>query len=200
METLIDEVAKLRNEDPVAYRLSLLKKDARAAAVVQEAAKMADWGKKRDGRALGIAYSDSWNTHIAQVVEISLNPANGEIKVHNVWSAVDPGVALQPKNVEAQIESAVMYGLSHAFLEQLTYKNGEPQQSNFDTYQVLRMQDAPEVTTKVMPSLKDAPGGIGEVGLPPLSPAIANAVFALTGKSLRHLPMTPARVAAALKA
>ena len=201
METLIDEVAKLRNEDPVAYRLSLLKKDARAAAVVREAAKMADWSRKRSGdRAIGIAYSDSWNTHIAQVVEISLNRANGEIKVHNVWSAVDPGVALQPANVEAQIESAVIYGISHAFYEQLTYKGGEPQQSNFHDYRVLRMEEAPEVMTKVMPSLKDAPGGVGEVGLPPVAPAIANAVFALTGKSLRHLPMTAERVAKALKA
>ena len=161
---------------------------------------MADWGKKREGRALGIAYSDSWNTHCAMVVEISLNPANGAIKVHNVWSAVDPGVALQPANVAAQIESAVIYGVSHCFLEELTYKNGEPQQSNFHDYQVLRMQDAPEVHVKVMPSNKDQPGGIGEVGLPPVGPAIANAVFALTGKSLRHLPMTPARVAAVLKA
>jgi isoquinoline 1-oxidoreductase beta subunit len=161
---------------------------------------MADWSKKREGRALGIAFSDSWNTHCAMVVEISLNRANGEIKVHNVWAAVDPGVALQPANVAAQIESAVVYGLSHCFHEQLTYKNGEPQQSNFHDYQVLRMQEAPDVHVKVMPSLKNQPGGIGEVGLPPVGPAIANAVFALTGKSLRHLPMTPARVAAALKA
>src|SRR5690606_16853272 len=94
METLLDQVAKLRNEDPVAFRLALLKKDARASAVVQEAAKMADWSKKREGRARGIAYSDSWNTHCAMAVEISLNRANGEIKVHNVWAAVDPGVAL----------------------------------------------------------------------------------------------------------
>jgi isoquinoline 1-oxidoreductase beta subunit len=200
METLLDQVAKLRNEDPVAYRLSLLKKAPRAAAVVQEAAKMADWGKKREGRALGIAYSDSWNTHIAQVVEISLNPSNGEIKVHNVWSAVDPGVALQPKNVEAQIESAVIYGVSSALYEQLDYKNGEPQQANFDTYRVLRMEEAPEVFTKVMPSLKDQPGGIGEVGLPPVAPAIANAVFALTGKKLTHLPMSAENVLFALKA
>ena len=200
METLLDQVAKLRNEDPVAFRLSLLKKEPRAAAVVREAAKMADWGKKREGRALGIAYSDSWNTHIAQVVEISLNQANGEIKVHNVWSAVDPGVALQPANVAAQIESAVMYGVSSALYEQLDYKNGEPQQANFDTYRLLRMQEAPEVMTKVMPSLKDQPGGIGEVGLPPLAPAIANAVFALTGKSLRHQPMSAENVLWALKA
>ena len=200
METLLDQVAKLRNEDPVAYRLSLLKKEPRAAAVVQEAAKMADWGKKREGRALGIAYSDSWNTHCAMAIEISLDRASGKIKVHNVWAAVDPGVALQPANVAAQIESAVIYGLSHCFHEELTYKNGEPQQSNFHDYQVLRMDEAPDVHVKVMPSNKDHPGGIGEVGLPPVGPAIANAVFAMTGKSLRHLPMTPARVAAALKA
>ncbi len=199
-ETLLDEVAKLRNQDPVAFRVSLLGKSPRAAAVIQEAAKMADWSKKREGRALGIAYSDTWNTHCAMVVEISLDRASGEIKVHKVWSAVDPGVAVQPANVAAQIESAVMYGISGCLTEQLSYKNGEPQQSNFHDYQVLRMQDAPEVQVKVMPTWKDAPGGIGEVGTPPVAPAIANAVFAMTGKSLRHLPMTPARVAAALKA
>ena len=200
IETLIDEVAKLRNEDPVAYRLALLKKEPRAAAVVQEAAKMADWSKKRDGRALGIAYSDAWNTHCAAVCEISLNRESGAIKVHNIWAAVDPGVALQPANVAAQIESAAIYGLSHIFHEKLTYKNGEPQQSNFHDYPVLRMQDAPEIHVKVMPSLKDPPGGIGEVGLPPIAPAIANAVFATTGKSLRNLPMSQDYVAKTLKA
>ena len=117
----------------------------------------------------------------------------------NVWCAVDPAWA-PAGNVAAQIESAVIYGISHAFYEQLTYKAGEPQQSNFHDYRVLRMEEAPEVMTKVMPSLKDAPGGIGEVGLPPIAPAIANAIFAMTGKSLRRLPMTPERVAAALKA
>jgi isoquinoline 1-oxidoreductase beta subunit len=201
IETLLDEVAKLKSVDPVAFRLELLKKSPRGAAVVAEAAKMAEWSRKRSGdRAVGIAYSDSWNTHCAQVAEISLNRSNGEIGVHNVWCAVDPGVALQPANVAAQIESAVIYGISHAFYERLTYKNGEPQQSNFHDYRVLRMEEAPEVMTKVMPSLKDQPGGIGEVGLPPIAPAIANAVYALTGKSLRRLPMTPEYVAKTLKA
>jgi isoquinoline 1-oxidoreductase beta subunit len=199
METMLDRVAKLRNEDPVAFRTALLKKNPRAAAVVQEAAKMADWSKKREGRALGIAYSDTWNTHIAMVTEISLNQSTGEIRVHNVWSAVDPGVAVQPANVAAQIESAVMYGISGALYEHLDYKAGEPQQANFDTYRVLRMQEAPEVMVKVMPSLKDAPGGIGEAGVPPVAPAIANAVLAMTGKALTHLPMSAENVLHALK-
>lgn len=201
METLLDEVARLRNEDPVAFRLSLLKKQPRAAAVLAEAAKMADWHRECPGdRALGIAYSDSWNTHCAQVVEISLNRVSGAIRVHKVWCAVDPGVALQPGNIAAQIEGAVIQGISHALYEQLTYRNGEAQQSNFHDYPVLRMDEAPEVTTKVMPSLDDPPGGIGEVGLPPVAPAIADAVFALTGKSLRRLPMSPDYVAKMLKA
>jgi isoquinoline 1-oxidoreductase beta subunit len=210
METLIDELAREKKMDPVAYRLALLRKNPRAAAVVRAAAEMAQWAKKRDGgRLLGIAYSDfgpelPWNApaknHCALVAEVSLNRASGEIRVHNVWCAVDPGIAVQPKNVEAQIESGVIYGLSAALFEQITIKGGEVQQTNFDTYRVLRMEEAPDIHVKVMPSLKDPPSGIGEVGTAPIAPAIANAIAAATGAKLRQLPMTPERVKAALKA
>jgi isoquinoline 1-oxidoreductase beta subunit len=200
IETVIDEIAKMKNIDPVALRVQLLSRNPRGQAVVQEVAKMAEWTRKREGRALGIAFSDMWNTMCAQVLEISLNRASGEIRVHNAWCAVDPGVAVQPANVAAQMESNIIYGISGALYELLSYKGGEPQQSNFHDYRVLRLEEAPDIQVKVMPSLKDAPGGIGEVGLPPVAPAIANAVFAMTGKSLRRLPMTAERVAAALKA
>lgn len=209
IETLIDELARDEKMDPVAYRLELLKKQPRAAAVVKAAAEMAEWGKKREGRHLGIAYADfgpelpvssPMKNHCAQVVEISFNRDSGEIKVHNVWCAVDPGVAVQPKIIEAQIESGVVYGLSAALYEQITIKGGEVQQANFDTYRVLRQQEMPDIHVKIMPTLKDPPSGIGEVGTPPVAPAIANAIAAATGAKLRHLPMTPERVKAALKA
>ena len=209
IETLIDQLARDEKMDPVAYRLALLKKQPRAAAVVKAAAEMAEWGKKREGRHLGIAYADfgpelpvtsPMKNHCAQVAEISFNRASGEIRVHNVWCAVDPGVAVNPAIIEAQIESGLVYGISAALYEQITIKGGEVQQANFDTYRVLRQQEMPDIHVKIMPSLKDPPSGIGEVGTPPIAPAIANAIAAATGAKLRHLPMTPERVKAALKA
>jgi isoquinoline 1-oxidoreductase beta subunit len=120
------------------------------------------------------------------VVEVSVDRKTGKVNVHEVWSAIDTGVALQPKNIEAQIESSVVWGLS-ALREKLTFVNGEVQQSNFHDYPVLRMNEVPKITTKVMVT-DNKPGGIGEVGLPPVAPAVANAVFKLTGKRLRDLP------------
>lgn len=208
-EILIDEIARGKKMDPVAYRLEMLKHAPRAAAVVKAAAEMAGWGKPRaNGRLLGIAYADFGpelpidspsKNHSAQVAEVSFDRNSGEIKVHNVWCAVDPGIAVNPKNIEAQIESSIVYGLSAALFEEITIKGGEVQQANFDTYRVLRQEDVPDIHVKVMPSLKDPPSGIGEVGLPPLAPAIANAIAGATGAKFRHLPLTPDRVKAALK-
>jgi len=121
------------------------------------------------------------------VVELSLDSKTGRVRVHDVWCAVDCGVALQPKNVAAQIESAVMFGLSNTLGEKVTFKGGVPQQSNFHDYPLLRMTEAPRVQVSVMVT-DNKPGGIGEVGLPPVAPAMANAVFSLTGKRLRELP------------
>jgi isoquinoline 1-oxidoreductase beta subunit len=120
------------------------------------------------------------------VVEVSVDRKTGKVNVHEVWSAVDTGVALQPRNVEAQIESAVVWGLS-ALREKLTFVDGQAQQSNFHDYPVLRMNEVPKITTKVIVT-DNKPGGIGEAGLPPVAPAVANAVFKLTGKRLRDLP------------
>ncbi len=110
----------------------------------------------------------------------------GTIRVHEMWSAVDCGVAVQPKNVEIQIECGIIFGLS-GLREKLVFKDGVPQQSNFHDYPVLRMNETPKITTKVIVT-NNKPGGIGEVGLPPVAPAVANAVFKLTGKRLRALP------------
>ena len=150
---------------------------------------MANWGSKRPaGRALGVAYSDAWNTHIAQVAEVSVDRKTGRIRVHEVWCAVDCGVVLQPRNVSAQVESGIVFGISAALKEKLSFKDGQAQQSNFHDYRVLRMNETPKVNVRVMANA-NAPGGVGEAGLPPIAPAIANAVAVLTGKRLRQLPL-----------
>jgi isoquinoline 1-oxidoreductase beta subunit len=191
IETLVDEAAGLAGKDPVEYRMALLSNQPRARAVIEEAARMADWKKPRAaGRALGVAYSDAWESHVAEVVEISIDRKSGRIRVHDVWCAVDPGVALQPRNVAAQMESSIMYGTSAALGEKVTFKDGVAQQSNFHDYPVLRMNEAPRVHVKVM-STQNKPGGVGEVGLPPVAAAIANAAAKLTGKRLRQLPFPP---------
>jgi isoquinoline 1-oxidoreductase beta subunit len=197
VESFIDELAKAKDADPLEFRLGLLQ-DERGRAVLRTAAKMADWGKPRDGRALGIAYCDGWNTRIAEVAEVSLDRATGEIRVHQVWAAVDPGIAVQPQIIEAQIEGAVVMGTGQALYERITVRQGVVEQSNFRDYRVIRMAEAPEVHVKVMPS-DNPPGGVGEVGLPPIAAAIGNAVAALAGIRLRHLPMSADRVLAALK-
>jgi len=189
IETFIDEIAQAAGKDPIGYRLALMSEEPRARAVIEQAARMADWGRKRPaGRALGIAYSDAWNAHCAQVAEVSVNRKTGKIRVHEVWCAIDPGVALQPRNIEAQMESAIVFGISHALHERITISGGEVKQSNFHDYPLLRMDEVPKITSKVMPT-DNAPSGIGEVGLPPVGAAIANAVTVLTGKRLRALPL-----------
>jgi isoquinoline 1-oxidoreductase beta subunit len=189
LETLIDEIAEAHGKDPIDYRLVMLEKHPRAQAVMQAAAQMADWKRKRPaGRALGFAYSDHWQTHCAQVAEVSVDARTGKIRVHEVWAAVDSGVALQPKNIEAQVESSIIYGISQTLNERITLKSGEVQQSNYHNYSVLRMSEVPLIHVKVMPT-DNYPGGMGEVGLPPISGAIANAVARLTGKRLRTLPL-----------
>jgi isoquinoline 1-oxidoreductase beta subunit len=197
IECFLDEVAHAKKTDPLAMRLQLTQQDARANAVLREVAKMSDWKRKRNGRGLGIAFSDYHGTLAAGVVEVSLNRQTGKIKVHHMWLAVDPGLAIQPVNILAQLEGAAVFGLSVALIEELTIKDGAPVQSNFNDYPVLRMSDMPEIHTKLVKS-DAAPTGMGEIGVLPVAPAIANAVFQLTGKRLRALPMSPQRVKTAL--
>lgn len=188
IETLIDEVARGVGADPLAYRLDLLNKNPRGQAVLKAVAEMSSWGKAKlpKGHALGLAFSDAWNTYCGMVVQVSI--VQGRPKVHKVWAAVDCGHALQPQNIQAQIEGSVIFGLSAALHEHMDFKAGEPKQTNLNTYQVLRAKEAPEVFVKVMPT-DNHPGGIGEVGLPPLAPAMANAIASLSGKRLRALPL-----------
>lgn len=200
VETMMDEIAEAKGVDPLDLRIGLLQKQPRSVAVLQAAAQMANWKQKRpDGRALGLAYSDAVESHTAAVVEVSLDSQSGQIRVHHVWAAVDPGTVVQPKNVMAQMEGAIIFGLGAALKEQINLKNGEPQESNFDSYPILRMSEVPPIEVKVI-STDNPPTGIGEAGVPVVAPAIANAVARLTGgKRLRQLPMSPDRVKVALR-
>jgi isoquinoline 1-oxidoreductase beta subunit len=190
IESFIDELAAAAGRDPLDFRLALLAQVPRAQAVLTEVAAMADRTRKRPaGQALGLAYArnDLLNSHSAQIAEVSVNPRTGRIRVHEVWCAVDCGVALQPNNIKAQVETGVLNGISAALIERITIKSGVVQQSNFHDYPVLRMNETPPVHVTVMVT-DNPPGGVGELGVPPIAPAIANAVAALTGKRLRALP------------
>lgn len=199
VECMIDEVAAAAGADPLAFRLGLLKDQLRARKVIETVAAMADWGRERDGRALGLVYSDAFDMHVAQVAEVSLDRVSGQIRVHTVWCAVDPGLAIQPLNVEAQMIGSITFGASHALFEQININDGEVQETNFDSYRVMRMSDAPDIKVAVIGSGEDPPAGVGEAGLPPTGPAIANAVARLTGGArLRHYPFLPERVKQAL--
>lgn len=201
IECVVDEIAAVRGVDPVALRLELLKDQPRARKVIETVARMAEWDRARDGRGLGLAYSDAFGSHCAQVAEVSLNRETGEIRVHKVWCAIDPGVAIQPLHIEAMMVTGITNGTGHALFEQINVVNGEVQESNFDTYRVIRMSEAPEIEVAVVPTPGSPFGGIGQAGLPPTGPAIANAVARLTGGvRLRHYPFTPERVKAALEA
>lgn len=185
----------------MALRLELLKDQPRALKVIETVARMAEWDRPRDGRGLGLAYSDAFGSHCAQVAEVSLNRETGAIRVHKVWCAIDPGVAIQPLHIEAMMMTGITNGTGHALFEQINVIDGEVQESNFDTYRVIRMSEAPEIEVAVLPTPGSPFGGIGQAGLPPTGPAIANAVARLTkGVRLRHYPFTPERVKAALDA
>jgi isoquinoline 1-oxidoreductase beta subunit len=192
-EAFLDEVAYAMGKDPLALRLQLTKAYPRANAVIRAAAEMSNFNYRRPGRGMGIAFSDYHGTYSAGVAEVSVDRKTGKIKVENYWVAVDPGLVIQPDHVHAQLESAVVYGLSAALLEELTVKGGAIQQTNFNDYPVMRMSDIPQIYTRIVAS-DNPPSGMGEIGVCAVAPAIANAMFQLTGKRLRHLPMSAQRV------
>jgi len=197
IECFLDEVAQARNMDPLAMRLELTAGSPRARAVIQAVADMSDWQRRRQGRALGLAFADYHGTVAAGVAEVSIDAQSGKITVHQYWTAADPGLVIQPESVLGQLEGGAVYGLSVALLEELTIKAGAVQQTNYNDYPVLRMADMPEIHTRIVRS-DAAPTGMGEAGVGPVAPAIANAVARLTGKRLRALPMSPDRVKSAL--
>jgi isoquinoline 1-oxidoreductase beta subunit len=155
--------------------------------VLNLAADKAGWGSPLPpGRARGVAVHESFGSHVAQVAEVSLE--NGRIRVHRVVCAIDCGIAVNPATIEAQMESGIAFGLGAALESAITFKDGRVQQSNFDDYRVLRLPDMPKVEVHIVPS-RERPGGVGEPGTPPIAPAVANAVAALTGRRLRELPL-----------
>ncbi|MEO8154522.1 MAG: molybdopterin cofactor-binding domain-containing protein [Rhizobacter sp.] len=186
-ESFIDELAFELKKDPVAFRLSLLADMPRHAAVLKLAASKAGWGQPLPvGRARGVALHESFGSIVAEVVEVSL--IDGKPRVHRVVCAADIGTVVNPGIVAQQMEGAVIFGLSAALHGRIDIVGGVVQQTNFPTYPVLKLADAPRVETYLVPST-NPPGGVGEPGTPPIAPAVANALFVLTGKRLRALPL-----------
>jgi isoquinoline 1-oxidoreductase subunit beta len=190
-ESFVDELAHSRGQDPYLFRRRLLSKGPRSLAVLDEAARRANWGQAPKGIFQGIALVECYNSVTAQVVDISVSDT-GELAVHRVVCVIDAGYIVNPNIVEAQMEGAVVYGLGAVLYGQITLREGQVQQSNFHDYRALRMNEMPKVETYFLSSgnrYTQEWGGVGEPGTPPLAPAIANAVFAATGKRIRSLPL-----------
>ncbi|HEX7043103.1 MAG TPA: xanthine dehydrogenase family protein molybdopterin-binding subunit [Burkholderiales bacterium] len=186
-ESFIDELAHAAGKDPFEFRRALLAKHARHKKVLELAAEKAGWGATLPaGRARGIAVAESFGSFVAQVAEVSLE--NGRPRVHRVVCAADVGTTVNPDTIAAQMESGIVYGLSAALYGRITFQNGRVEQSNFHDYPVLRMNAMPAVEVHLVPST-EGPGGVGEPGTPPIAPAVCNALFALTGKRMRRLPI-----------
>jgi len=190
-ESFMDELAAAAKQDPVAYRLALLDKTPRAKAVLALAAEKAEWGQKLPPRAgRGVSVQNAFATYMAHVAEVEV-AKDGTVRVRRVVCAVDCGIVVNPDTVRAQIQSAVMFGITAALYGEITVKNGRVEQTNFDSYQMLRIDEAPEVEVYIVQSL-EPPGGMGEAGTSAIVPAVANAIFAATGKRLRKMPINPA--------
>jgi isoquinoline 1-oxidoreductase beta subunit len=203
VESFMDELARAANADPLQFRLDHMPKDdwgRRMEAVLRAAADKGEWGKPApEGRARGIACTSDVDTVVAQVAEISLDRTTGKINVHRIALAMDCGLAVNPDGIGAQAEGSVMWGVGSALIEEMQIKDGQVTPRNFDTYPLLTIADAPAVDVVLVDTLKDGePRGVGEPPMGPTAAAIGNAFFALTGKRLRQMPFTPARVLAAL--
>jgi isoquinoline 1-oxidoreductase beta subunit len=196
-EAFMDEVARKRGMDPLAFRLELLKGTPRAHKAVERVAQMANWGKKRDGRALGIAYIDYSGSQVAGIAEVSLDRSTGQIKVHNFWCAIDCGVAVEPDNVIAQTESSIVYGLGMTLSERISIKDGVVEQSNFYDYALPRMNEIPKMHIELIQT-DNHPTGAGQMATPLVAPSISNAIAELTGVRLRHTPFLAERVKKAI--
>jgi len=187
-ESFIDELAAAAKQDPVAYRRALLGKNPRARAVLDLAAEKSGWGQELPkGRGRGIAIQFVFGSYLAQVAEVEV-AKDGSVRVHRVVAAMDCGTVVNPDTVQAQIQSGVNFGVTAALYGEITLKNGRVEQTNFDTYQILRMNEAPAIEVHLVNS-SEAPGGMGEAGTSGIVPAVANAIFAATGKRLRKMPI-----------
>jgi isoquinoline 1-oxidoreductase beta subunit len=186
-ECFIDEMAVLAGKDPYRYRRQLLAKHPRQQALLDLVAEKAGWGKMAAaGRHRGIAIHESFGSFVAQVAEVSVGKS-GRIKVHKVICAIDCGRTVNPDTIVAQMESGIVFGMTAALYGRITFRDGRVMQSNFDDYKMLRIDESPEIEVHIMDS-DEAVGGVGEPGVPPIAPAVANAIFAATGVRLRGLP------------
>ena len=193
VESFIDELAAAAKADPVAYRRALMGKFPRAQAVLDLAAEKAGWGTKlpeRTGR--GVAVQDVFGSYMAQVAEVAVSK-DGDVAVKRIVCAVDTGIVINPNTVEAQVQSAIVYGLSAALWGEITLKDGRVEQSNFNNYRALRINEMPEIEVHIVRN-GEAPGGMGEPGTCALPPAVTNAIFAATGVRLRKLPIDTSKL------
>jgi isoquinoline 1-oxidoreductase beta subunit len=190
VESFIDELAHAAGKDPFEYRRALLMKSPKHKGVLEEAAKQAGWGMPLPrGRARGIAVAFSYGSYAAEVAEVSLAP-DGKVRVHRVVCAVDTGLAANPNQIRAQMEGGIVYALTAALYGRITIDKGRVVQSNFHDYPMLRIDETPKIEVHLLES-GDFIGGAGEPGVPPLAPAVCNALYALTGKRIRTLPIDP---------
>jgi CO/xanthine dehydrogenase Mo-binding subunit len=187
IECFLDELAAAVSKDPLELRLELLEDKLRHTAVLKEVARRANWGRPPAGRFQGLAFMEGYTSQLAQVAEISLN--QGSLKVHKITCVVDCGQMINPRIVESQVESGIVFGLSAALWGDITLSAGQVRDSNFNTYRVLRSNEMPELDVHLISS-EAVPGGIGEAAVPLVAPAIVNAIFAATGKRLRRLPVS----------
>ena len=189
-ECFIDELAHRSGFDPVDIRLKHVKSNSRIENVIKKAAKESRWGKKlKEGRFHGFAYHHSFGSHVAEVVEISISNLN-RVRVHKVTCVIDCGQTVNPMTIRAQMQSAIVFGIGATIKSQITVNNGQVNESNYDDYKVLRFDEMPKVDVHIIKN-NETPGGVGEPGLPPIAPAIANAIFSATGKRIRKLPILP---------
>ena len=186
-ESFIDELASNARIDPLIYRLHMLRQHPRQLAVLNTVAERSGWNAAPEGHAQGLAFCECYDSMIAQVVEISMK--DRELTIHRITSVVDCGLAVDPRNVEAQIEGATIYGLTAVLMGKITIREGVVQQSNFNDYPALRMNEVPEFNTHLIQS-SESPGGVGETGTPVIAPALANAIFRATGERVRDLPLS----------
>jgi isoquinoline 1-oxidoreductase beta subunit len=196
IESFIDEIAASQNKDPVQFRLALLKDEPRAQAVIKAVADKSGWGKPvADGHALGFSCAKVVETYVAAVGEVSVDTKTGNVRAHKFWLALDPGIVLNPDSVLAQTEGNIIFGLSQTLKEQASISGGQVDQNNFYDYPVLRMSEMPEIDIQIIQTDNPAKG-MGEASLPLVAPCIGNALFKLTGKRFRALPISPDRVKA----